>query len=157
MKQDITSELLEAVKALAEARKGSHLAQATYDLTFDKFKKTHAKIIAARDAAKNLLKLMDETARELALKAYHATGMKRFPGLEIKVIESVEITDQVVLEKWMLKNAANLIRTVYDLEALQKGVLKGVFTDVPGIVVIQTPKAYIASDLEKSLEESTLG
>ena len=96
-------------------------------------------------AAKQVAQMWELKLRALLVKAYIATGIKKFgDGLTIREMSGVRLIDREQALGWILKEARHLIKVdERELVAIAKR------QDIPGVELFKTPKASIARDLSR--------
>lgn len=141
-------DLLEQVKAVAQARAVSQKAKSDYDEAFNKWQEENRQLIEFRDRANEVQSEVEASLRESTILAYKETGNKQ-PALGVGIREMTKLEyDAKEALDWALEHKIAL--------ALDKRAFDKIAKTSPleFVTISIEPQATIATDLDKILGEN---
>ena len=144
----LNEELYLAVREVNSIRNSQASLAAQLSELRKKFEEENAELIQEVKGGAADLVLAEERLKHLATNAYDAdpTNKKVAPGVTIKMFTQLGYEHSRALN-WALEHKMALSLDVKAFEAIAKS------TEMDFVIVMQVPKATIATDLSKALEE----
>jgi len=142
-----TISLLDQIKEVVKAREQRFRLGMAKQRSYEQWLDTNLELMGQLAIAENQVAEQETLLRELTVRAYNETGSKQpAPGVSVKLFQILDYDPKEAL-KWAMSHQVSLSLDKKSFESLAKA------TPIECVTISEEPRAQIATDLSKVLEE----